>query len=75
MPSDWSHEETDDPLHADRRNFYKGREVEQGWAVGGGIVVRREQPRQGQRIFERPNDQGRDWRSGRKSDVARVASL
>jgi hypothetical protein len=24
MPSaDWSHEETDDPLHADRRNFYK----------------------------------------------------
>jgi hypothetical protein len=53
MPSDWSHEETDDPLHADRRNFYKGREVEQGWAVGGGIVVRREQPRQGQRIFER----------------------
>jgi hypothetical protein len=24
MPSDnWSHEETDDPLRADRRNFYK----------------------------------------------------
>jgi len=24
MPKDdWSHEETDDPLHADRRNFYK----------------------------------------------------
>jgi hypothetical protein len=24
VPSaDWSHEETDDPLHADRRNFYK----------------------------------------------------
>jgi hypothetical protein len=24
MPNDdWSHEETDDPLHADRRNFYK----------------------------------------------------
>jgi hypothetical protein len=20
---DWSHEETDDPLHADQRNFYK----------------------------------------------------
>jgi hypothetical protein len=20
---DWSHEETDDPLYADRRNFYK----------------------------------------------------
>jgi hypothetical protein len=23
MTDDWSHEETDDPLHADRRNFYK----------------------------------------------------
>jgi hypothetical protein len=24
MPdNDWSHEETDDPLHADRRNFHK----------------------------------------------------
>jgi hypothetical protein len=23
MTDDWSHEETSDPLHADRRNFYK----------------------------------------------------
>jgi hypothetical protein len=23
MPDDWSDEETDDPTHADRRNFYK----------------------------------------------------
>jgi hypothetical protein len=23
MTNDWSHEETDDPLHADRRNFNK----------------------------------------------------
>ena len=23
--SDWSDEETDDPLHADRRDFYEGR--------------------------------------------------
>jgi hypothetical protein len=23
MSYDWSHEETDDPLYADRRNFYK----------------------------------------------------
>jgi hypothetical protein len=23
MTGDWSHEETDDPLYADRRNFYK----------------------------------------------------
>jgi hypothetical protein len=29
MTGDWSHEETDDPLHADRRNFYK---VEQ-WSM------------------------------------------
>ena len=28
--SDWSAEETDDPHHADRRNFLQGREVEQG---------------------------------------------
>ena len=42
---DWSHEETDDPLYADRRNFYKvekwsrdGRRVEE-------IAVRWEQSR------------------------------
>ena len=29
----WSHEETDDPLHADRRNFYKVEKGEQGWAA------------------------------------------
>jgi hypothetical protein len=23
MPDNWSHEETDDPLYADRRDFYK----------------------------------------------------
>jgi hypothetical protein len=23
MTNDWSHEEAEDPLHADRRNFYK----------------------------------------------------
>ena len=23
MSDDWSHEETDDPLYADQRNFYK----------------------------------------------------
>jgi hypothetical protein len=23
MPDNWSHEETDDPLYADRRGFYK----------------------------------------------------
>ena len=26
MTNDWSHEETNDPLHADRRNFYKVEE-------------------------------------------------
>jgi hypothetical protein len=44
MPDlDWSHEETDDPLHADRRNFYK---VEK-WSRDGQRVEEM------QRIFER----------------------
>ena len=33
--SDWSDEETDDPAHADRRNFYK---VEQ-WSRDGQRVL------------------------------------
>jgi hypothetical protein len=33
MPNDWSAEETDDPLHADRRNF---RKVER-WGKDGAI--------------------------------------
>jgi hypothetical protein len=40
---DWSHEETDDPLHADRRNFYK---VEK-WSRDGHSLAK------AQRIFER----------------------
>jgi hypothetical protein len=43
MSDDWSHEETDDPLHADRRNFYK---VEK-WSRDGQRVEEM------QRIFER----------------------
>ena len=30
MTNDWSHEETDDPLYADRRNFYKGEKWSRG---------------------------------------------
>jgi len=33
MSDDWSHEETDDPGYADRRNFHK---VENGAAMGSG---------------------------------------
>jgi hypothetical protein len=35
MTNDWSAEETDDPLHADRRNFYN---VEK-WSRDGRRVV------------------------------------
>jgi hypothetical protein len=42
-----------DRLHAWPVQFLQGREVEQGSAADRGIVVRREQPQQGQRIFER----------------------
>ena len=33
--SDWSDEETDDPIHVDRRNFYK---VEKRWRDGQRVV-------------------------------------
>jgi hypothetical protein len=54
MPDlDWSHEETDDPLHADRRNFYKvekwsrdGRRIEELLFAGNSLA-------KAQRIFER----------------------
>ena len=35
MTDAWSHEETDDPRYATRRNFYKV-ENGQGWAAGTG---------------------------------------
>jgi hypothetical protein len=50
---DWSHEETDDPLHADRRNFYKvekwsrdGQHVEDLLFAGNSLA-------KAQRIFDR----------------------
>jgi hypothetical protein len=53
MPDDWSHEETDDPLYADRRNFYKverwsrdGRRVEELLFAGNSLDKAR-------RIFDR----------------------
>jgi hypothetical protein len=53
MIDDWSHEETDDPLHADRRNFYKvekwskdGQHVEDLLFAGNSLA-------KAQRIFDR----------------------
>ena len=53
MPNDWSHEETNDPLHADRRNFYKvekwsrdGQRVNEMLFAGNSLA-------KAQRIFER----------------------
>ena len=50
---DWSHEETDDPLYADRRNFYKvekwsrdGQRVEEMLFAGNSLA-------KAQRVFER----------------------
>ena len=57
----WSHEETDDPLHADRRNFYKvekwsrdGQHVEEMLFAGNSLD-------KANRIFERAikSDRGR----------------
>jgi hypothetical protein len=64
MPSaDWSHEETDDPLHADRRNFYKvekwtrdGQRVEEMLFAGNSLS-------KAQRIFERFATLTCRWRS------------
>jgi hypothetical protein len=62
MPKDgWSHEETDDPLYADRRNFYKvekwsrdGQRVDEMLFAGNSLS-------KAQRIFKRlsRSDQGR----------------
>jgi hypothetical protein len=50
---DWSHEETDDPLYADRRDFYKvekwsrdGQRVEEMLFAGNSLA-------KAQRVFER----------------------
>jgi hypothetical protein len=52
MTGDWAHEETDDPLHADRRNFYK---VEK-WSSDGRVaelLFAGNSLAKAQRIFER----------------------
>jgi hypothetical protein len=53
MTDDWSREETDDPLYADRRNFYKvekwsrdGQRIEELLFAGNSLA-------KAQRIFER----------------------
>jgi hypothetical protein len=34
MTNNWSTQETDDPLYADRRNFHKVEKWSNGWAAG-----------------------------------------
>jgi hypothetical protein len=53
MTDNWSHEETDDPLYADQRNFYKvekwsrdGQRVNEMLFAGNSLA-------KAQRIFER----------------------
>ena len=51
MADNWSHEETNDPLHADRRNFYKvekwdGQRVNEMLFAGNSLT-------KAQRKFER----------------------
>ena len=53
MTDNWSHKETDDPLYADRRNFYKverwsrnGQRVNEMLFAGNSLA-------KAQRIFER----------------------
>jgi hypothetical protein len=52
MPNDGSHEKTDDPLHADRRNFYKVEEWSRGRAANWGCC------RSGQRPEVTPSFRG-----------------
>ena len=53
MSDDWTHEETDDPLYADQRNFYKiekwsrdGQQVNEMLFAGSSLA-------KAQRIFDR----------------------
>jgi hypothetical protein len=53
MTDNWSHEETDDPLYADQRNFYKvekwsrdGQRIEEMLFAGNSLA-------KAQRLFER----------------------
>jgi hypothetical protein len=46
MTDNWSHEETDDPLHADRRNFHKvekwsrdGQRIEELLSAGSSAEI------------------------------------
>ena len=39
---DWSHEETDDPLYADQRNFYEVEKWSRDWQRATGVVISRE---------------------------------
>jgi hypothetical protein len=43
--SDWSDEETDDPVYADRRNFYKVEKWSRDWLRVEADALRGEQSR------------------------------
>jgi len=53
MPDDWSHEETDDPGFADRRNFYKVEEWSRGGQRVEELLFAGNSLAKAQRIFER----------------------
>jgi hypothetical protein len=78
MPDPWSHEETDDPGFADRRNFYKvekwsrdGQRIEELLFAGNSLA-------KAQRIFERfiqKRPRSRLTIRQRSTSVAGVASV
>jgi len=54
MPSDdWSHEETDDPIYADRRNFYKVEKWSRDGQRVNDMVFAGSSLDKAKRIFER----------------------
>jgi hypothetical protein len=57
--SDWSDEETDDPTHADRRNFYKVEQWSRDGQHGLDLVFAGTSLDKARRIFERLPSIGR----------------
>jgi hypothetical protein len=51
--SDWSDEETDDPIHADRRNFYKVEQWSRDWQRVLDLVFAGSSLDKARRIFDR----------------------
>jgi hypothetical protein len=51
--SDWSDEETDDPTHSDRRNFYKVEQWSRDWQRVLDLVFAGSSLDKARRIFDR----------------------